>query len=108
MKFYLLLDFILQQLIGDTTSSNRIMNAFNQYRYSKPGLKEIDKILNSKKLERKKINQEQINKFDKLVFEKVNFSYNNLQPVLKSLDLEILKGIKFLSLEKQEVVNQPF
>ena len=29
-----------------------------------------------------------------MVFEKVNFSYNNLQPVLKSLDLEILKGDK--------------
>ena len=69
-------------------SLNRVMNAFNQCRYSKPGLKEIDKILNSKKFERKKINKEQIQNFDKLVFEKVNFSYNNLQPVLKNLDLK--------------------
>lgn len=75
-------------------SSNRIMNAFNQYRYSKPGLKEIDKILNSKKLEIKKINKKQIQNFEKLIFEKVNFSYNNLQLVLKNLDLEISKGEK--------------
>ena len=84
------------------------MNAFNQYRYSKPGLKEIDKILNSKKLEIKKINKNQIQNFEKLIFEKVNFSYNNLQLVLKNLDLEISKGKRFLFLEKQEAVNQPF
>ena len=74
-------------------SANRIMNAFNNYRHSKPSVKQIIKLLKLKKKNQNTIIRKFTN-FKKISFQKISFYYSKKDYVLKEINLEIKKGDK--------------
>jgi ABC-type bacteriocin/lantibiotic exporter with double-glycine peptidase domain len=88
-------------------SANRIMNAFNNYRHSKPSVNQIIKLL---KLEKKNRNNVmyKFSNFKKISFQKISFYYSKKEYVFKEINLDIKKGDKIFLQGKTGVGKSTF